>query len=164
MLDYTIADAVNCLKKANNLNAAVKHFLKREVRSGDPSEKFAKELREIIERDNSEATKRFFDKHIPRFERQLFAIGGYAHWDFIGALIERIGTKHADQFNATYAVNGESIEISDQAKFDSIAKLAISDVDHELANKGFPDSKFLKNVILSTLFEPAVLRAVSKLL
>lgn len=164
MIDYTIADAVNCLKEAKNLNSAVKHFLKKELRPGDPAEKFAKELRDVIERGDNTQIKKFFERHMPKFERQLFAIGGYAHWDFIGAAIERIGAKFADQFNTTYSSSESGVSINDKNRFNSIAKEALQAVDQELSTNGFEKSSFMKNIMLSSLFEPAVLEHVNPLI
>jgi len=164
MFDYTIADVVRTLRMAKNLNSAVKHFLKHEIKPGDSAGKFAKELRDVVLSNNDLAIESFFKRYLPQYERHLLAIGGYAHWDFIGKLVEEIGESYADAFNQTYAVSESEFTMKNEKEFSCIAKQAVERVVAELKAREFGDSMFMKNIVLSSLFEPKVLERVQKVI
>jgi len=155
---FTTDDIVASLKRSDNLNAALKHFLKREVRRGDPAERFVKDLREVFAAKESTRALAFIEKKRPAFDSHLVAIGGYAHGDIVMGLASEIVEKYADSFNATYTVVGEDLEVKDGAGFDRIVAEAIAIVTARLTDAGFGDSPFMQSVVLATVFDRPVLR------
>jgi hypothetical protein len=155
---FTTDDIVESLKRSANLNAALKHFLKREVRRGDLAERFVKDLREVFAAKDPTRALGFIEKKRPAFDSHLVAIGGYAHGEIVMAIANEIVEKYADSFNATYAVVGEDIEVRDSAGFDKIVGEAVAIVTARLTAAGFRDSPFMQGVVLATVFDRPVLR------
>ena len=157
MLAFTTADAVSVLKKSNNLNSALKNFLKREIRPGDQAARFVKELRDLIDSPNPTRMESYIESARPKFERQLVAIGSYAHSNTINVILNPIAEKYADEFNQTYTSSEQGIKVTNQKKFDEIVKAALSQIDQGLAQNGFGDSKYLKNCAMLSIFDAGVL-------
>lgn len=155
---FTTDDIVESLKRSENLNAALKHFLKREVRRGDPAERFVKDLRDVFTAKDPSRALGFIEKKRPAFDSHLVAIGGYAHGEIVMGIANAIVEKYADRFNATYTVVGEDIEVKDTAGFDTIVGEAIALVTARLTEAGFGDSPFMQSVVLATVFDRPVLR------
>lgn len=160
MLEYTAQDAYTVLKKSTNINAAIKNFIKREIRKGDPGEKFAKNLRNVLISKNEQTALDFIDGALPQFTNHLVTIACYAFPEFINNLVEEIVEKYADDFNATFEVTEDRLGYKDKAKFESIAKEAIGIIREKIKAEGMGDSPFMRNVIYLSIFEPAVIVAV----
>lgn len=156
---FTAEDAVAALEKSPNLNSSLKNFLKREVRRGEPGERFVKDLRAAFEGGEARALA-FVRGAIDKFERHLVALGSYAHADLVAPLAQQILDQHADTFNDTYRMGTEEIEVTNRSAFDEIVAKVMATIDETLAEHGFAESFYMKNVVLVTIFEPAVLRHI----
>ena len=158
MLPFTTDDAVTTLRQAENLNAALKHFLKREVRRGEPAERFVKDLRPLLLGSDPTRAGGYLERKRPQFDPHLIGIGGYAHSDLVTAVAGQVVERYADDFNATYRSDGSTITVSDQSRFDEIVNAANKVIDETLVARGFGASSFMKNVLLAAIFEQPVLR------
>jgi len=158
VLPFTTDDAITTLRQAENLNAALKHFLKREVRRGDPADRFVKDLKPLLLGADLTRAGGYLERKRPQFDPHLIGIGGYAHSDLVTAVAGQIVEKYADDFNATYQSNGSTITVSNQAKFDEIVGAANKVIDETLVTRGLGASSFMKNVLLAAIFEQPVLR------
>lgn len=158
MFSFTTEDVVGSLKRAGNINAALKNFLKREVRRGDPAERFVKDLREVMVGKDETRALNYIEKRRPGFDSHLVAIGSYAHSEMVMVLANQIVEKYADRFNATYEVKDEDIAVKDKKEFESIMKEVSGVITQTLKEAGFGDSVFMQSVIFSTVFDRPVLR------
>jgi ribosomal protein S17E len=158
VFSFTTEDVVGSLKRAGNINAALKNFLKREVRRGDPAERFVKDLREVMVGKDETRALNYIEKRRPGFDSHLVAIGSYAHSEMVMVLANQIVEKYADRFNATYEVKDEDIAVKDKKEFESIMKEVSGVITQTLKEAGFGDSVFMQSVIFSTVFDRPVLR------
>lgn len=147
------------LRRSPNINAAVKSFLKREVKKGDGAERFIKDLRDVLLSKNEQLAAEFLERRLSQYEPYVVALGGYAHADFVTALAGRIVEKYADEFNATYQVWGESVTVADPQRFNQIVGEVLKLVADEIDQKGLP-GYFMKCVILNAIFDRPVLMKV----
>lgn len=163
MLPFTTDDAVTVLKKSQNLNSALKNFLKREVKAGDPAGRFIKDLKDLSDRTQTEPLKKYIDNSRPHFDGYLLAIGKYAHVDSVNNIVVQIVDRYADEFNATYAIedkgdSGEQgIKVNDVTKFKSIVDQAFKLIDDQQSIAGYSESPFFKNLVLLSVFDRPVL-------
>lgn len=158
MFSFTTEDVVGSLKRAENINSALKHFLKREVRRGDPAERFVKDLREVMLGKDENRAFSFIEKKRPDFDSHLIAIGSYAHSEMVMSLANQIVEKYADTFNATYEVKDDDIALKDKGAFETIMKEVSDIVSKNLKGAGFGDSVFMQSVVFSTVFDRPVLK------
>lgn len=149
---------------AKNLNAALKNFIKKEVRAGDPIERFAKDFRAAVATGRSASVNAFIEKFYPANEGYFLVIAKYAHAQLIMSLVESIFHKYAEEFNATFERENEGIRITNTAQFSSIARSVADMIDEGLLAAGLAKGVFLKKAILFNVFEPEVLEEVLKVL
>jgi len=158
VFSFTTEDVVGSLKRAGNINSALKHFLKREVRRGDPAERFVKDLREVMLGKDDTRALSFIDKKRPGFDSHLIAIGSYAHSEMVMNLANEIVEKYADKFNATYEVQDDDIALKDKKGFETIMKEVTEIISTNLKGAGFGESVFMRSVVFSTVFDRPVLK------
>ncbi len=164
MFDVTVEEVQSAFAAAKNPNAALKSFLKKEVKSGEPIERFAKDFRTAVATGRSGSINLFVEKNYPKNEIYFLALARYAHSDFITAVVEKIFEKYAEDFNTTYEKAESGITVTDQAKFKSIATSVVKMIEESLAGSELPNSNFLKKATLICVFEPDVLQEVLKVL
>lgn len=164
MFNYTSDDIYTAFEAAPNLNSALKNFLKREIRKGDPAEKFVKSLRKLAGSGNAAAMKAFFEKSLPVYHQHILLLAGYANADAVNAISETVIEAHAETFNETYDTSEDGISIKDREGFESI----VGNVDTMLSNgikeHGLPESPFMKLVLVNSIFEDQVMAEVVPLL
>ena len=160
LLPFTTQDAVTVLKKSENLNAALKNFLKTEIRNGDPAGRFVKDFRDLIDATDSSRLEGFLDRSRTKFETHIIGVGGYAHAELVREIVANIADKYAEEFNSTYTISGDKVDVKNQKRFDEIAKEAFAIIEKELASRGFDGSVFLKNVVLVSIFDRGVLTKI----
>lgn len=160
MKNFTYKDAIACLKRAENLNAAFKNFLKREVRRGEPAERFVKDFKDVILGREEGEVEAFLAKKLPQFTEYLVGLGGYAHSDFVRAQMERIIERYAERFNRSFTLAGEEITVTDEKTFNEIVGLVQGEVEGALVEHGFAGSDFMRNIVLASLFERPVLKRI----
>ncbi len=163
MLPYTVSHILDAFAKAKNLNASMKNFLKREVKRGDPAEKFTKDLRDVLLSDDVNRSEQFFAKHLPKYESHLFVAAGYAHYDLVNGLAASIVERYADDFNATYEVQDEKLTYKDRPNFEKLAKEAITLISAGLKPSGLDGSPFMLNVVFVSIFTREVIGAIEPL-
>lgn len=61
--DYEMSELASALLGAQNLNSALKNFLKNEVQKGHPAAKFIKALRGVASSSDESALEEFLVKH-----------------------------------------------------------------------------------------------------
>ena len=160
MLKYTTSDVLVALDKAKNTNAALKKFLKNEVRADPKSEKFIKNLKSVLNSKDPGDKESFIENSLPAYEPHLFVLTRYAYAEQTAALAEEITTKYADEFNATYKSEKEGITVQDEAKFKKIVLEVNSIIDEGLEKHSMPKSGFMKNVMFHQIFDKEVLDEV----
>ena len=158
MFSFTTEDVVGSLKRAGNINSALKNFLKREVRRGDPAERFVKDLREAMLGKDEARAFQYIDKKRPGFDSHLIAIGSYAHSEMVMTLANQIVEQYADRFNATYEIQSDDIAVKNKKEFDAIMQEVSGIVSKNLKDKGFGESVFMQSVVFSTVFDRPVLK------
>ncbi len=158
MLECTAEDIAQCLKKAPNINSAIKNFLKREVKKGDPAEKFAKSLRTVMSAPTEGAALKFVEESLPKFQNHLYSVACYAYYEFVSQLAGSVVEKYADDFNATFEINEEGqLKYKDETKFKTISDKALEILRKGLNDAGFGGSPFMKNVTMISIFERPVI-------
>ncbi len=163
VLPFTTDDAVTVLKKSQNLNSALKNFLKREIKAGDPAGRFIKDLKDLSDRTQTEPLKKYLDNSRPHFDGHLLAIGRYAHVDAVNSIVGQIVDRFAEDFNATYEIEesggseAQGIKVKDANKFKSIVDQAFKLIDDQQGVAGYSQSTFFKNLVLLSVFEKPVL-------
>jgi len=156
----TIDEVVGVFSGAKNLNAALKSFLKREAQGNAAVERFAKDFRAAVASGRPLALAAFIQRHYPAQEVFLSAVVRYAFPDLFDATINSVYTAHAEQFNSTYSQDGESIQVTDRARFDSIVQQVDGMIEAAVKAQGMTPNPFLRRAFLMGIFEPAVLREV----
>lgn len=152
MLIYTSKDVVEILKKSKNINSAIKSFLKKEVKKGDPAEKFAKSLKVVLLDGNFQRAISFIDANLAKFENHLFVIGQYAFSEFTSSVTDELIEKYADSFNETYKIEGGELEILNRADFSNIVKSSLKLIDDKFREFELPSSPFLKKLLIMAIF------------
>jgi|688.fasta_scaffold290233_2 hypothetical protein len=160
MLESSKDEVQSAFLAAKNTNAAVKTFLKREARVGDPSERFAKDFRNATSSGREESVQAFVEKHFPKYEMYFLALARYAHSEFISSTVEKIFEKFADEFNTTYEKTSEGVTVTNSAKFNQITQEVLKIITDELSSAGLPVTNFMKKAALICIFEPDVLKEV----
>ncbi|MEZ4755089.1 MAG: hypothetical protein R3A13_12470 [Bdellovibrionota bacterium] len=160
MLDYNTNDAVVVFEVSSDLKSAIKNFIKREAGKGDPGGKLAKNLYEVFNSGDKSRIDNFLNKHKTENATYLYAIGGYAHLEFITIISENIVDNYAEAFNETYESDGKVCKVTDDKEFKKIAVAALKEIDEAIDNAELPDNPFMKNVVYNAIFEIAVLKKV----
>lgn len=161
MYKYQPQEIVDCFAKAKNINAAVKAFLKRDAKRGEPSERFAKEAKKVLVERPKEALN-FVTSQLAQSEPFFYALAGHAHMTLVGSIAQEIVEKYADEFNDTYEIKNEQLKVTNKARFDAITKDVISKIETGLSSNGFENSSFMKNVLLLSIFNQEVIVEIVK--
>lgn len=161
MLECTADDIYEALDKAPNVNAAIKNFLKREGKKGDPSERFAKGLRQVFSTNNEVLRKKFINDTMPQHLNYFYSVACYAYFEFVSKLAENIVNQYADDFNNTFEIVENKLNFKDRAKFDAISAQALDMMDAELKELNFSGSQFMRNVALISVFEQPVIEILA---
>ena len=162
MLPFTNEDAVAVLMKAPNLNSALKNFLKREIKAGDPAGRFIKDLKSLSSSIQIKPFEDYVAQSRPAFDNHLLVIGKYAQVDQVNNIVGLIVEQYAEDFNSSYqteelAEGAQKIAVTDKPKFEKIVKAAVDIISKEQATAGYPDSNFFKNLVLLSVFDRPVL-------
>ena len=163
MLPTTIDEVEGGFTTAKNLNAALKSFLKREGSSNPQVASFAKEFRAVAASGKAPAIRAFVEHNYPKREIYFIGLARYAHPELIAATVETIINRFADEFNATYQQEETGISVNDAAAFKRIVKEVESVIEQGLSSAGLPVTNFMKNALLSSVFEVGVLDEVLKI-
>jgi hypothetical protein len=164
MQEATTEEVQLAFNTAKNLNAALKSFIKKEVRSGDPIERFAKDFRAAVATGRAHSVNLFIEKNYPKSEIYFLALARYAHPDFVSSVVEGVFEKYAEDFNTTYENLASGIRVTNTEKFATISQSVAQMIDDRLTSSGLPSGKFLKKATLHCIFEPGVLLEVFKVL
>jgi len=162
MYPYEQKDLITALQSAPNLNSALKGFLKSQVQKGDQTSKFIKAFRVATTSKTPGALENFIDKSLPRFERHFFLIARHALSTETEVILDQVIEKYAEDFNKTYQLQGSAITVSNKEQFDSIAKQALNDLDNGLEQSKLPNSNFMRNVLVYSLFDEQVIHEIPK--
>ncbi|NDC38603.1 MAG: hypothetical protein EBZ48_11190 [Proteobacteria bacterium] len=156
----TVEEVVGVFASAKNLNAALKNFLKREVQGNAAVERLAKEFRAAAASGRTLALASFVGRYYPAQEVFFSAVARHAHPELFDATINGIYAAHAEEFNKTYSQSGESITVTDPAKFASIVQQVDGMIEAGVRGQGMTPNSFLRRAFLMGIFEPAVLKEV----
>ena len=102
------------------------------------------------------------EHNYPKREIYFIGLARYAHPELIAATVETIINRFADEFNATYQQEETGISVNDAAAFKRIVKEVESVIEQGLLSAGLPVTNFMKNALLSSVFEVGVLDEVLK--
>lgn len=160
MLKFNASEVVAAFEKAKNINSATKKFLKNDVGNDHKSEKFIKSLKVVLSGNNTENKESFVAKHLPEYETHLMVLSHYAFLEPIDKITEQVVVGHADAFNKTYDKAAKGIEIKDSAKFKEIVSKVVLLIQAGFKEADIPNSNFMKNVMLFSIFEKDVLEEV----
>jgi predicted AlkP superfamily pyrophosphatase or phosphodiesterase len=164
MQDATLEEVQIAFNAAKNLNAALKTFIKREVRSGEPIERFAKDFRAAVATGRPTLVNSFIEKHYPKNEVYFLVLARYAFSDFISSVVEVIFEKYAEDFNTSYESTSSGIRVTNADKFSNIGNSVVEMVDQSLLKSALPSGNFLKKATLLSIFEPNVFQEVIKVI
>lgn len=159
-MEITPVDVEAVLSSADNLNAALKTFLKREGRPGNSVEPFVKGLRNIVVRDRDGELLKYIQDNYAAKPHHFVLLVSYAFPKLRDAVGESVIEKYADSFNATFERTEAGIKILDSAKFKSIANEVAGVVEATINEAHIPCNNFSKKGLLATIFEPDVLLEV----
>ncbi len=159
VFDFSRSDCptiVACFRRAPNINAAMKSFLKREVKKGDGAERFVKDLREALLSENEDRAVAFVERKLEPFEAHLVALGGYLHAQFVTEVAGAIVEKFADEFNASYEVRGDELALRNEKRFHEIVREVLESIQGHIEAHGL-SSYFMTCVLLNAIFDRPVL-------
>lgn len=157
MYNFDASDVVDAFKRAKNLNAAVKAFLKNQGNNQDPKNiRFAKDLRETVQSSNFERVSSFVMTHFSAHRDTLISVAACAHAELITSIIGGVADKYSDEFNATYELTADGIDVKEEKDFEKIAAEAIKIIENDLKDQGWTNPTFLKAVVLNQLFDRSV--------
>lgn len=159
-LPYSLGDVEQCFRSAKNMNAALKHFLKHEVRAGDPAARFVKSFRVAYLSKDPTVFQKFIKSSLERYQLHLLLLGRYSQSSVIEPLLDRVIAAFADDFNETFSSDGSTVTIEDQAKFREISCAADAMICASLNSESSLRSNFARLAVLSSLFQPEVLTKV----
>lgn len=160
MEQYTTSDIVGAFEAAPNLNAALKNFLKREIRRGDPTERLAKSFKVAISSKRADARREFIEKHADTNARFFLAVGKYAYGSSVDAISEDIISRHAEAFNATYDRSDDGVTVTDRDGFNRIIQMVRAELEEGLQSHGLPNSGFMLSILHHWIFDEDVLQEV----
>jgi hypothetical protein len=163
MLKYTNADVVQAFQSASNINAAVKKFLKMEGDANPRAARFAKSLRDAFTSKLPTIGVRFIDTYRDQYEIELFALAKYVYGDQILAISNQVIDKYSDEFNTTYTVANDKISVTNRKRFDEIVKEVFVIIEASLKAASMPQSPFIKNTLIYSIFDPIVAEEAIKL-
>ena len=164
MYVYQASDVVETLTAAKNLNAAIKNFLKKELKPGDKGERFVKDLRDLAPFKNLVKFQSYIAAALPQFELHLLVLVRYAHGEILEKVIEQLFAKYADDFNTSYEKTAKGINITNAAKFEQIVKSVLADIPNLLTAQQIKPNGFIRNAVLFLTFEQEVLKAASPII
>jgi hypothetical protein len=162
MLETNVEEITGAFGAAKNLNSALKKFLRVEGTSSPQVNAFAKEMRGAVARGRPEIVRTFIEKNFPKREVYFLGVARYAHAELFETTIGEIFNSYADDFNATYEKSETGIVVTDAAGFARIVTSVLEVIESKLAAATLPASNFLRNAFLISIFEPAVLVEVLK--
>ena len=161
-LSFSNEDVLAVFGAADNLNSALKHFLKKEIRPGDPNGRFIKDLRAVVASGNTKRLADVVAAARPKFDGALLGVAGYAHSEMVMGVISKVVEKYADSFNLTYVVQEDEIELKDKTKFCEIATAGLALIDGTLKETKMSGLPFLRATIVAAVFERPVLARMMK--
>ncbi len=164
MLPTTIEEVEQSFLKAKNLNSALKNFLKREGTANPQAAAFAKDFRAAAGSAKAPAMRAFLERNYPKREIFFVGIARYAHPELVESTVGKIIDTHAEAFNATYERGEGGVTVKDAATFKKIVKSVDELIGQGLASAEVPQSNFMRNALLASVFEPEVLAEVLKVL
>ena len=162
MLVTNVEEVAAALTSAKNLNAALKSFLKREGAQNAQVATFAKDFRGVVVNGRAESVRTFIENNLSRRSIFFLGVARYAYPDLIERIVGDIIQLHAEAFNKTYSRNGQGIVVNDPAGFAAIVKSVEKMIDAGLGAAGAPVSNFMRNAVMTSVFEPDVLTEVLK--
>lgn len=164
MLSSSVQEVQEAFAAAKNLNAALKNLLKKESANSPQVVSFAKDFRAAAGSGKSAPRDLFIERNYP--SKEFFFIGAarYAFPDLIESTVGAILNKYAEEFNATYERTDNGIKVSDVAGFARIAKDVQQIIERDIKAAELPLNNFMRNSVLSTVFEADVLAEVMKVL
>lgn len=159
---YTPEDVIKLIRGARNLNAAVKKLLKAEGDSNPRAAKFAKDLRDVFAVKNPAFGDKFVHNNFAEYQAEMIAVIKYAYSENLMAIAGQVFEKYGDDFNNTYADDGEKVTVSDQKNFDRIFKEVTQIIDSSLKAMEIDCGPLMRSTLLATIFEPRVLKCGSE--
>jgi hypothetical protein len=163
-MEISPADVEAVLASADNLNAALKTFLKKEGKAGRSVETFAKNLRAVVARNRGAALREYIDTHYEDKRVHFALLAAYAHPNVRDAIVPAVFDKHAEAFNATYEKGNDGVVVTDSAKFQEVAKDVVAMISSALKEANLPSNNFFVYSLLISIFEPDVLHEVMEIL
>ena len=160
MYQYSQDEVLSCLTNAPNLNAAVKRYLKLEDAGAEDDARFVKALRAAAKSGKEPPLKNLVEKALPKYERQFYLIVRSAYDQPVSDIVEAIFENFAEDFNATYSLEGDKLSFTEEAEFHRISQQALRKIDEMISEKALPNVNFLRNAVAVTLFEPGVLEHI----
>lgn len=164
MLPTTSTELSEAFSAANNLNAALKNFLKREGNNGAQVVAFAKDFRNAVSGGRSAAIQFFIEKNYPGKEMYFMGVARYAFPEVIESTVSEIIEKYAEDFNATYVREEQGITVKDSKAFGRIVSEVKAVIESRLRAAEVPTNNFMQNSLLASVFEVDVLAEVMKVL
>ena len=157
MYPYTLTEVVSALRGSKNINAALKNFLKLEIRNGDPAGRFVKDLRSVVGAKSTEPLQRLVEQGQQKFERHIFVIVRYAYHEPMAQIAEQVAHKYADDFNATYEREDGRIKVIDLPKFKSIFKEVEGLFEQAINERKLGPVGLMKNALVTFVFDADVI-------
>lgn len=164
MLETTVDEVTTALTGARNLNSALKSFIKREGSSTPQIVSFAKDFRGVVASGRAEPVRLFVEQNFAKRPMYFLGVARYAYPELIEASVGKIIEKYADVFNGTYERTDAGIKVTDSKQFGSIVSEVRDMIDGELLQAQAPQSNFMRNAVLASVFEPDVLQEVLKII
>ncbi len=154
MFELTSEQAKHAFASAKNLNAALKHFLKKSELT-NKEEKFAKNFRVAVSAGKNRVDF-FIDNNFATQQKLFLKVSHFAFSELFSETIETIITKYGEEFNSTYSQNDNDVSILDESNFKRIIKEVKIILDEFFSKLNHPSEAFLKVSILTCIFDEAL--------
>jgi hypothetical protein len=156
MLKYTSEQVIEAFKAARNVNAAAKKYIKNEGDSDPKGMRVIKKLREAFESKNPLVAENFIKMHLKDYEMQILTVIKYAYAEYVTALSQQIVERYSDDFNKTFEMKDDEVVVNDTTTFNRIVSEVFAIIENTLKEVSVPNSPVMKNIIIYTIFDPAV--------
>lgn len=165
--NYSTEDATQAYCHSKNLNSAIKKFLKEAGSQNPAALRLVKELREIVKRDTGKPTQAststakmqsFIERNFEGNRDLFLVLARSAYAAQTEEVIDRIIQRFAEQFNTTFNLEGENLQVKDTARFKELGSQALDTIYIMVKDKELAGAPFLAHAVAYSIFEPLVLK------
>jgi hypothetical protein len=156
LVSYTSKEAAELLLAAKNLNASAKSFLKALENPSQSDVRFAKAVRKVAQSHSAQQLENFLERALPEYEAHLFLFARHSLAPVFDKALEVALERYAEDFNKSYTLNDEELNILDSSNFEGLAKKALKDMLGHTLEAKLPVNGFTASALAYNLFDEPI--------